>query len=178
MIEFITKDPEIMFSASGEMRVILTAPRTEAKSFEGLPKGKDLAVTIKRHHKKRSLDANALLWVMCDNIAKKISASKEEVYKRFIRDYGVFEIVPIRNEAAESFRLKWERHGLGWFCEYVGASKITGYTRVIAYFGSSAYDSAEMSRVLEQVLEEARGLGISTISQKEMQSLCAAYGVE
>lgn len=178
MVEFKTKAPEIMFASNGDLKVLLTAPREYATYIEGLPKDKELEVTIKRFVKRRSLDANALLWVMCDRIAQKVDTTKEDVYKRFIRDYGVFQIVPIKCEAVESFSEKWSKHGLGWFCEDMDGSKIDGYKRVIIYFGSSTYNTQEMARVLEQILIEAKGLGIPTMTPEEMQSLCATYNVE
>ena len=176
MIEFKTDQaPELMFTASGELKIIFSAQRVYAKQFDELPKGKELAVQVKEYRKKRSLDANALLWVMCDQIAQKIEASKEEVYKRFIIDYGVFEIIPLKAEVVESFKDKWQKNGLGWFCEDMEGCKIDGYKRVMVYFGSSSYDTKEMSRVLNQVIIEAQGLGIPTMTDAEIESLCKAY---
>lgn len=175
MIEFKTQDPQLMYAPNGDLKVILTAPSYCATQFDELPKNKDLAVTIKKYSKKRSLDANALLWAMCDQIAQKLDTSKEEVYKQFIRDYGVFEIFPIKAEAVDAFKRKWQQNGLGWFCEDMDGSKIKGYNRIVVYFGSSVYDTQEMSRVLNQVMIEARGLGINTLAPAEVTSLCEAY---
>ena len=179
MIEFKTNEtPELMFTAGGDLKIIFSASRVYAKQFDSLPKGKELAVEVKQYRKKRSLDANALLWVMCDQIAQKIEASKEEVYKRFIKDYGVFEIIPLRADTVDSFKAKWEKNGLGWFCEDMEGCKIDGYKRVMVYFGSSAYDTKEMSRVLNQVIMEAQSLGIPTMTDAEVESLCKAYNVD
>ena len=178
MVEFTTKSPELMYSPNGDLKIILTAPRNCATAFDGLPNDKELAVEIKQYRKKRSLDANALLWVMCDNIAKKIDTTKEDVYKQFIRDYGVFDIVPLKAEAVNSFLERWAKHGLGWFGEELSDSKLDGYKRVILYFGSSCYNTAEMSRVLEQVILTAKSLNIPTITQEEVESLCKTYNIE
>ena len=179
MVEFRTSQaPEIMFSANGDLKVIFTAPRIYAKQFDSLPVGKELAVQVKEYRKKRSLDANALLWVLCDQIAQKIDSSKEEVYKRFIKDYGVFEILPVKAEVVESFKAKWGKNGLGWFCEDMDGCKLEGYKRLMVFFGSSSYDTKEMSRVLNHVVEEAQELGITTMQPEEVESLCKAYNVE
>lgn len=178
MVEFRTSEtPEIMFAANGDLKVMFSVPRSYARQFDNLPKGKELAVEVKEYRKKRSLDANALLWVVCDLIAQKLDTSKEDVYKRFIRDYGVFEILPIKAEAVESFKDKWQKNGLGWFCEDMEGCKLDGYKRVIVYFGSSSYDTKEMSRILNQVIDEANNLGISTMPPEEVESLCKAYNV-
>lgn len=178
MIEFKTQRPEIMFAANGDLKIIFTASRAYAKQFDSLPKDKELVAQVKEYRKKRSLDANAYMWVLCDQIAQKIEASKEEVYKRYIRDYGVFEIIPLKAEAVESFRDKWEKNGLGWFCEDMEGCKIEGYKRVMVYFGSSSYDTKEMSRVINQVVEECHELGISTMTDTEIKQLCAAYNID
>ncbi len=179
MIEFKTDvAPEIMFAANGDLKIIFTAPRIYAKQFDSLPQGKELAVQVKEYRKRRSLDANALLWVMCDQIAQKIDSTKEEIYKQFIKDYGVFEILPLKAEAVDGFKAKWEKNGLGWFCEDMEGCKLDGYKRVMVYFGSSAYDTKEMSRVLNKVIEEAQGLGIPTMTQAEVDSLCKAYNID
>ena len=178
MVEFRTNEtPEIMFAANGDLKIVLTAPRTSVKQFDSLPKGKELAVQIKEYRKKRSLDANALLWVMCDQIAQKIDSSKEEVYRRFIKDYGVFEVLPIKAEVVEGFKDKWQKNGLGWFCEDMDGCKLEGYKRLMVYFGSSSYDTKEMARVLNHVIEEAQSLGISTMTPAEIESLCSTYNV-
>ncbi len=178
MIEFLTKNPEIMFSANGELKVVLTAPRTEAQNFEGLPKDKDLAVSIKRYSKKRSLDANAYFWVLCDKVAKVLGISKEEVYKRKIKECGVFEVLPIKCEVVDAFISRFAKNGLGWFAESTEASKLEGYQRVMVYFGSSSYNSAEMARIIESIMLDCKELGISTLSDKEVASLCEAYNLD
>ena len=46
---------------------------------------------------------------------------------------------------------------------------------VIAYYGSSSYDTAEMSRLVEAVVEEAKGLGVETMTPVELDRLKAAW---
>lgn len=177
MVEFKTKDPEIMFSANGDLKVILTAPRAELKSFDALPKNKDLVVTIKRFAPKRSLDANAYFWKLCDEVAKAVGANKEEIYKTKIRECGVFEMVPIKSEAVADFQKRFAKNGLGWFAESADASKLQGFQRVMVYFGSSTYSTAEMARIIDSIVADCRELGIPTLSDRDLKSLCESYNV-
>jgi hypothetical protein len=53
---------------------------------------------IKEHKKKRSLDANAYCWVLLQKIADKLNSTKEEIYRRIIKEKGTFEILPIKDD--------------------------------------------------------------------------------
>lgn len=131
----------------------------------------EYTVTVENYHKPRSLSANAYLWVLLDKIAEVLDTTKEEIYKRVISEVGAFEMLPIRNDAVNTFRRHWEKKGLGWICEILRESKIQGYTTVMAYFGSSSYDSKEMSRVLDFTVEEAHRLGIDTRTPEQIEEM-------
>ena len=45
---------------------------------------------------------------------------------------------------------------------------LDGWVTVMAYWGSSAYSTAEMSRLLDDVVEEAKGLGIETATPEQL----------
>lgn len=161
MVEFkAEKCPKIAVLLDNRVEVTFTTTKSVLRAFEGL-KDRDLTITVKEYRQKRSLSQNAYLWVLLDQLGQKLNQSKEEVYKSFVRDYGVFEILPIKNEAVASFKAKWAK-GLGWFCEDLGESKLQGYTKLIAYYGSSTYNTAEMTRLIEAVVTECRDHGIDT----------------
>lgn len=134
-------------------------------------KNEELDIEIKKHYKKRSLNANSYLWVLCDKIAKEVGITKEKVYKDFIKEIGEFEIIPIKKESVEKFITSWGKNGLGWLCEIIGDSKINGYINVMAYYGSSVYNSKTMSYLLDKIVEQAKELGIQTITDEELKSM-------
>ena len=125
---------------------------------------------IKEHKKKRSLDANAYCWVLLQKIADKLNSSKEEIYRRIIKEKGTFEILPIKDEAINTFINAWQEHGIGWICETT-KSKLDGYTNVIAYYGSSTYDTKQMAYFIDYIVEEAKELDIETMTPNELESL-------
>lgn len=125
---------------------------------------------IKKHRKKRSLDANGYLWVLVDKIARVVGLPKENVYRNAVKGVGVYDVVPIKNEAVSRFRESWSKNGLGWVTETT-KSKLDGYTNVLAYYGSSEYNSKEMSRLIDEVISECRELEIETKSDEEIKSL-------
>ena len=134
---------------------------------------------IKEHRKKRSLDANAYCWVLLDKLAEKLNIQKVELYRASIREIGGnSEIVCVKDIAVEKFRNGWEHNGLGW-CTDTMPSKIEGCTNVILYYGSSTYDTAQMSRLIDNICQDcvANGIQVETPDKiAEMKSLWAMGG--
>lgn len=171
MVEFQTKKPIVAILLDNTINITFKARKCDIKQFESLQDDKEYTVSIKEYSKKRSVSQNAYLWVLLDQIGIKQNLSKEEVYKIYIKDYGVFNIVPIKNEAVDSFIQKWEKNGLGWVCDKLEKSKLTGYTNVVAYFGSSTYTSQEMQRVLNAVVTDCEEMGINTMPMDDIMLL-------
>ena len=164
-----------------ELVLSLCIPRKTAQDYvrqlkEVLGKGKHLQVEIKQYRANRSLDANSYLWVLCQKMAEAIHATKEDVYRIFIKRVGQFEIIPIKNEAVDRWIRNWQANGVGWISETIGDSKIEGYTNVISYYGSSTYDSREMSILLNEIVRECKELGIETRPDEEIKSLIESWG--
>lgn len=134
---------------------------------------KPYTISIDRQKRKRSLNANNYMWQLCQKIAEKIGTTKETVYRKNIREVGSFETVELISAGAERFIRSWESNGLGWVAEPI--SERGGYMTVIAYYGSSSYDTAEMSRLVEAVVEEAKGLGVETLPPWELDIIKAAW---
>ena len=132
---------------------------------------KEKQYEIKVYKKKRSLDANSYCWVLCKKIADELRVTKEEVYRKAINEVGKFEIIPIKDEAADTFINAWKSKGVGWICEVFNKSKIEGYTNLIAYYGSSIYNSKEMSILIDSIVSEAKELNIETLTPNELERL-------
>lgn len=171
MIEFrAEKKPKIAVLLDGQVEITFTAPKSVLRVFEGIT-DKPLAVTVKEYREKRSLSQNAYLWVLLDKLGAKLNRSKEDIYKIYIKDYGVWEVLPIRNDAVERFAAGWSKNGLGWFCEDLGESKLDGYTKLIAYYGSSTYNSKEMARLIDAVIQDCEEQGIQAMPLKDIMLL-------
>lgn len=151
-----------------------------ARLQDYVSKGKYFTVEIKRE--LRSNDANAYAWVLCREIAKKLSegqirASKEDVYKRAIKECGFCTILPIKKEALESWKRIWSGNGVGWLTEELGDSKLKGYVNIGAYHGSSTYDSKEMSALINNLVQECEALGVPTRPKGEIDKLVREWGL-
>lgn len=129
---------------------------------------------IKKKTNKRSLNANGYAWKLCSEISKTLGITKEEVYKKVIKESGEFDVVPIKKEALKMFVKAWTRKGLGWLCDFE-KSKLKGYVNVVVYYGSSIYDTKQMSRLIDSLVQEAKMLGIVTLDDLEIERLLKEY---
>lgn len=133
----------------------------------------DYDITIRR--KKRSLDANNYLWALVGQISQMVGIPSDEVYRHAVHEAGVYIPLPIRNDAVEEFTRNWGSRGAGWIVDVLDNSKLEGYKLVRAYYGSSTYDTAQMSRLIDYVVQDAKALGIETLSDRERSLLIDAW---
>lgn len=158
----------------------LCIPYQAAKKFVGEMKRVKYSVEIKQYRKRRSLDANAYAWQLLGKLAAALSTqdvtySPEHVYRELIRDVGDnYEIMPVRDDALERWVQIWTSRGLGWVCEVMGPSKIKGYTNTRCFYGSSVYDTAQMSRLISIIVEECKAVGVETMTPEELGKLMEA----
>lgn len=167
-IDYVSGKPMVTFTLNevGPAREMID----ELKSLD------NLTLKFGKFKKKRSLDANAYCWTLIGKIAEKTNVPKNEVYREAIRGIGGnYEIVCIREDAADSLRKGWERNGIGW-CTDTMLSKLDGCTNVMLYYGSSTYDTEQMSRLIENIIQDCKALGIETKSEAELASLVDSWG--
>jgi hypothetical protein len=125
---------------------------------------------LKPYKQKRSLSANAYLWVLADKIADKLKTTKENVYRQAIDHVGVFEeIKVISPEAGQRFKRIWQHNGLGWL------TKTIDETTILAYYGSSTYDKAQMGQLIDLVVQECKQQGIETMTPRELALIKEAW---
>lgn len=153
--------------------LMLNVRRSDATSFcDEMEGGKVYEADLKEHRKKRSLDANAYAWVLMGKLANKVGLPKEEVYREFVKDVGGnYEILPIRNDAVDKWITNWQTKGIGWVCDILGESKLDGYTNVVTYYGSSTYDSLQMSKLINLIVDECKQQGVETMTSAELALL-------
>lgn len=158
---------DLVVGMDGRQRITVAVNEDFREQYDQLHTS-DISIEIKKYRKPRSLDANAYAWVLIDKLAARLSMTKVEVYRELIRNIGgVSQTVCVKSEAVESLRTGWARNGLGWFSEEV-PSKLDGCTNVILYFGSSSYDTAQMSRLIDLLIEDCKAQGIETATPDEI----------
>lgn len=166
---------DFSFGINRKQRITIELDGDFRNEFDRL-KDFDVKVTIKKYRKRRSKDANAYAWVLMDAIAAELSVDKNEVYQNAIRNIGgVSEVVCVLNDAVDNLRRGWESHGLGWQTETF-QSKLPGCTNVILYYGSSAYDTKQMSLLIDHLVQEAQELGIQTETPEQIAKYKELWG--
>lgn len=151
--------------------MILQTDSLDAKKFAYKFKAGDYEV--KKITEKRSLDANAYCWVLCTKIATVVGITKEEVYQRAIQEGDQYCISTLSDKDYESFVRAWTSRGIGWRVQLV--DDLAGIKTVFAYYGSSAYDTKAMHGLLENLIDEAKNLGIEVRPDDEVRSMLEAW---
>lgn len=179
-MKWTTNNIDLIRSPLGVMVVI---PAPHDNDLTKLDKEKEYVIEIKKKSKSRSMNANAYCWVLCQKIAEELSktgyTSKEDVYRKAIKDCSHFTYVPVREDAVERYINIWKGHGLGWIAEDAGECiSIKGYHNITCYHGSSVYTVAEMQRLIDCLVDECNQLGIKLDDSDYIQSLVKEWGNE
>ncbi len=142
-------------------------------------KPKTYTCEIKPYRKKRSLDANGYYWQLNSKLAEKLNVSPVEIYRQHIQNIGNnYEILPLKDEAVEKFCEAWAKNGIGWLTNTLGNSKLEGYTNIMAYYGSSTYDSKQMAQLIDMMVDDCKEQGIETATPEEIERMKQQYGGE
>ena len=142
---------------------------------DALEDGKKYEITIKEDKAHRSQSANDYFWTLCDKVAEAARLKKEDVYREYIRNLGgVSELVKVRSDAVEQFSRVWTAGHLGRMVEV--SPEAGGFCLVRVYYGSSDFDTAQMSRLIDLVKQDCEALGIETATPAEISLLLDEWG--
>ena len=167
---------EMTRSRGGEWIVSFSTSEDFRERFDDLV-GKDVSIEIKKAGRRRSADANAYAWALIDQIAEKTGVKTTDVYRNAIREIGgISTCVGLKDTVIDAFRQSWEAGHLGRQVEIVGHSSKEGWSNVRIYFGSSEFDSAQMARLIDSLIQDAEALGIPTITEEQAQTMLGKWG--
>lgn len=125
---------------------------------------------IREAKQKRSLNSNSYMWILADKLAEKLHSTKEEIYRIAVANVGVFEEIKVTSpEAGQRFKRVWHHNGLGWL------TKTIDDTTILAYYGSSTYDSKQMARLIDYIQEECKEQGIEVRPQWEVDAMLTEW---
>lgn len=126
----------------------------------------NLEYELKVIRKKRSLDANAFCWKLCTEIANVVGNTKEDVYRDAISHVGVYEVLQFTDaDAMARFKQKWMANGEGWLTKTIDKDKMT----IMAFYGSSRYDTKEMSILIDFLVQQGKDLGIQVLTEEQIE---------
>ena len=186
MNKFIAEYDRAMTDERGNLTLSFTVKGAEKKKamecVQEMQKlklqGKErLTVEVKEFKAKRSLSANAYAWVLIHKLAEKLKLDSVEVYKLFIKELGIYKPIEIRNDAVNTFIKAWSMHGLGWIAEEVDSGQ-DGFTIINAYYGSSTYNTRQMTKFIENIVNECKSEGIETKTPEEIAKIPSLWKAE
>ncbi len=139
-----------------------------------LDENKPLAAIIGTASQKRSLSANAYAWALMNQLAAKLNKPVLEIYRETIRDIGGSSaVITIRADAAKAFKIGWEGKGEGWQVHKLDEMTTPqgAFYNLQVWYGSSVFDSAQMHRLIELIVQECQQQGIPTMTPDEIAKL-------
>ena len=139
-------------------------------------KNKLYNLEVKEYRQKRSLDANAYAWVLIHKLAAALRITPEEVYLQQVLYVGNnFTPMCVREQDVERFKKSWASNGLGWPVKDLGPSQVPGCRNLMAYHGSSTYDTQQMSRLIDNLVQDCKALDIETLTPDKLALLKEAW---
>ena len=125
--------------------------------------------------KKRSNKANSYYWKMLQTLCYEMNLDVITEYKKRVKELGIFKQWEIDTENVPTFVHLWEDRGIAWFTEKV--EEIGNKTIINAYYGSSSYNSKQMSKLIDNLIQDCRSVGIQTLEDIELEELIRSeYG--
>lgn len=133
-----------------------------------------LSIKAVKFKRKRSLDANAYMWVLLTKIAEAIQSSKDDVYLEMLSRYGVFTHIIVKPSVVDKVKAEWRT------VRELGEINVNGTSgiQLQCYFGSSTYNTKEMSVLIDGVVREAKELGIETATPEELEQMKREWGID
>jgi len=158
---------------TGRFRITFEAEEDISKQVETVT-DKLITVTTKLFRNKRSRDANSYSWVLMQKIAEDQHTDKWSVYLEMLGRYGVFTHIIVRPGVVDRVVSEWRT------VKNLGEVTVSGQTgiQLQCYFGSSTYDTKEMSVFIEGIVGECHEMGIGTATPEELERMKREWGVE
>ena len=170
-VKFNANNLRIQFTENHVTEYVLTTKQRPTAEYDELKrildKGKELTVEVKQYRHKRSLDANAYMWVLLSKMAEVLKTTKDELYLIMLDRYGVFTHVIVKSNVVDKVKQEWRT------VRELGEVTVNGQTgiQLQCYFGSSSYDTKEMARLIDGVVSECKELGIEILTPDELNAL-------
>ena len=152
----------------------ITFSINEGSVINEIDKLKDNKLSIKavKHKEKRSLDSNAYAWVLMQKIAEAVNSDKWSVYLECLQKYSrCFTHVIVKPEAIDKMKELYRT------CIDLGEISVNGTTghQLQVYYGSSTFNTKEMSVFIDGIVSECKELDIETLAPEELERMKAAW---
>ena len=124
-------------------------------------------IEVKR--KKRSKSANSYFWELLQQLCYEMNLDVIQEYRNRVKELGIFQTFELDTKNTPTFEFLWNSRGIGWFTEKV--DEIGEKIVLNAYYGSSSYNSKQMSRLIDNLVQDCKSVGIQTLDELEINEL-------
>lgn len=165
---YLTGKPMVAFE--------LNEKQTALDMVDALSDADMVSLKVDKYRKRRSLDANRYFWKLLGDIATELRRDKDGLYLDYIKKYGLFKDFVLTEDEAKTFRSAWSMLGTGWQTEQVDYAADGDRLVIRAYYGSSKYNTKQMSKLIDAVVEDAKSLGIETMTPDDIAKMKSMWG--
>lgn len=159
---------------SGDYQVTFKIPKESVGELATL-KNKVISLAIKIFRKDRSLNANGYLWVLIGRLAECLDSTKWEVYKEELKKWSSeFTYMVVEPKTAEYLKANEDSENADFrVVEILNEGELNGKkaVQILAYLGSHAFDSKQMSVLIDGVVQDCKELSIPTKNDEEIERL-------
>ena len=132
---------------------------------------KDISAKFAIFREKRSLSANRYCWVLINKLAEAMELADIDVYRNHIKEMGIYRDIEVDADAENTLIHIWSAYGLGWFAERVDFGKTENKVILRLWYGSSSYNTRQMSRFINGIVQDCTALGIETMTPQQIEAL-------
>lgn len=139
---------------------------------------KPLTIILQKFIKKRSLNANNYMWQLLDKMARVLHTTKDELYIQMLETSGVFVYLAVQEDAIDNIKAVYRIvHDRGTSPMTTESGREITFHTLQCYKGTSKYNTEEMSQLLDEVVYEAKELGIQTETPENIRIMKERWGV-
>lgn len=124
-----------------------------------------MAVKITKARKRRSLDANAYHWLLVNKIAAILNSSDQLIHYQLMLRYGTLLLDADDNPVIVTVSGDVDMQEANVYAR----PRSKGHYALIK--PSHDYDSKEMARLIDGTIDEAKALGIETLTPAELAAM-------
>lgn len=163
--------PQWAFGADGaRVSFIVPSVSDAQKISDTMEPGKPYTMEIKQKRKRRSNDANSLMWALLSDMAMILRKTEphvdpDELYCEYIRHSPNYYTATIPPSSFGMLKRDWESHGIAWFCQLLDYDSTGENYTVRLYYGSSQYDTQQMAALIDAILQDAAAIGVDTANE-------------
>lgn len=147
----------------------LYCDRKHGKVLDELPKNVDCE--LKRHQEKRSKNANDYAWTLIGKLADKLQLPPVEIYREMVKEVGVYRDFHLPADENRTLCTLWRKQGLAWMTETLDYEPDGDNVVTRCWYGSSVYNTKQMSRLIDLIVQECKQQGIETLTPAELAGL-------